>query len=171
MEDVKVTFGGNPVKLADSTIQVGDKAPDFVVINENLEHKRLSDFSGKIILLTVYPSIDTNVCAAQNRRMNEEAVNMGDDVVVLSISADLPFAQKRFCAAEGLNSVITLSDHAYSDFGKKYGFLMEDFRLLARGNVIIDKNNVVRYVEFVPEVGNEPDYEKTMEALKEVKQS
>lgn len=169
MEKVNVTFGGNPVKLSGSPVDVGDKAPDFVVINENLEQKRLSDYSGKIKLITIYPSIDTGVCAAQNRRMNEEAVNLGDDVVVLSISADLPFAQKRFCAAEGLNNVITLSDHAYSDFGEKYGFLMEDFRLLARGNIIIDKDDVVRYVEFVPEIGNEPDYEKTLESLKKVK--
>jgi len=170
MEKVNVTFGGTPVKLSGEPIKEGDEAPDFTVINENLEPKKLSDYAGKIKLLTIYPSIDTSVCANQNRRMNEEAVNLGDDVVVLSLSADLPFAQKRFCGAEGLDNVITLSDHAYTDFGQKYGFLMEDFRLLARGNVIVDQYNQVRYVEFVPEIGQEPDYDKTLEALKEVKE-
>ena len=168
MSDVKVTFGGNPVTLHGKPIQENDKAPEFAVINDKLETKRLSDYAGKAKLIAVYPSIDTSVCAAQNRRMNEEASKLGDDVVVLSISADLPFAQKRFCAAEGLNNVITLSDHAYVEFGEKYGFLIEEMRLLARGTVIIDKNNTVRYVEFVPEIGNEPDYDKAIEELKKV---
>ena len=169
MAQQNVTFGGNPVSLYGDLIKEGDTAPDFTAIDENLKSMSLSDFQNKIKIITAYPSIDTSVCAKQNRRMNEEAIKMSDDVVVLSISADLPFAQKRFCAAEGLDDVVTLSDHAYVEFGQKYGFLINELRLLARGNVIVDKNGVVRYVEVVPEIGNEPDYDKTLEALKQIK--
>jgi thiol peroxidase len=128
----KVTFAGNPVTLLGEEPAIDDSAPEFTVINNDLKHAHLTDFDGKVKVIAVYPSIDTSVCAAQNRRFNQEAEKF-DDVVVLSISCDLPFAQKRFCAAEGLNNIITLSDHKELDFGIKYGFVMEEFRLLARG--------------------------------------
>ncbi len=163
--NLNVTFAGNPVTILGNEIKVGDKAPDFTVINEKLESVKLSDFDGKVKVLVVYPSIDTGVCAAQNRRFNVEA-NELKDVVVLSISVDLPFAQSRFCGAEGLDNIITLSDHKDLDFGEKYGFVIEELRLLTRGTVIIDKDNSVNYVEYLPEITNEPDYDAALKAVK-----
>ena len=118
-------------------------------------------------VIAVYPSIDTGICAAQNRRFNQEANNM-KDVVVLSVSVDLPFAQSRFCAAEGLNNIVTLSDHKDLDFGSKYGFVIKELRLLARGTVIIGKDNKIKYVEYVPEIAQEPDYDAAMKVVKEL---
>ncbi|MCW3785398.1 thiol peroxidase [Plebeiibacterium sediminum] len=165
--NLNVTFAGNPVTILGNEIKVGDKAPDFTVINEKLESVKLSDFDGKVKVLVVYPSIDTGVCAAQNRKFNVEA-NSLEDVAVLSISVDLPFAQSRFCGAEGLENIITLSDHKDLDFGEKYGFVIEEFRLLTRGTVIIDKDNTVKYVEYLPEITNEPDYDAALKAVKEL---
>ena len=163
----KITFKGNPLTLLGETIKVGDKAPDFTVLNAGLEPVKLSDFDGKVRILAIYPSIDTGVCQAQNRRFNTEAGKLVG-AVVLSISCDLPFAQSRFCAAEGLDKVITLSDHKEVDFGTKYGFLIKELRLFARGTVIIDKDGTVQYVEYVPEVTNEPNYESALEVVKEL---
>lgn len=163
----KVTFKGNPVTLLGNTIKVGDKAPGFTVLSSSLQPTSLADFDGKVKVIAVYPSIDTGVCAAQNRRFNQEADKL-KEVAVLSISVDLPFAQSRFCAAEGLNSIVTLSDHKDLDFGMKYGFVIEELRLLARGTVIIGKDNLVKYVEFVPEIAQEPDYEAALKVIKEL---
>ncbi len=165
--NLNITFAGNPVTILGNEIKVGDKAPDFTVINEKLESVKLSDFDGKVKVLVVYPSIDTGVCAAQNRKFNVEA-NSLKDVAVLSISVDLPFAQSRFCGAEGLENIITLSDHKDLDFGEKYGFVIEEFRLLTRGTVIIDKDNTVKYVEYLPEITNEPNYDAALKAVKEL---
>ncbi len=162
-----ITFKGNPLTLLGETIQVGDKAPDFTVLSSGLEPVKLSDYDGKVRVLAIYPSIDTGVCQAQNRRFNAEASNIGD-AVILSISCDLPFAQSRFCAAEGLDKVITLSDHKEVDFGSKYGFLIKELRLLARGTVVVNKEGIVQYVEFVPEVTTEPDYESALKVVKEI---
>jgi len=159
-----VIFGGKPVELAGEAIKPGDQAPDFTVVNAKLESVKLSDYAGKTRVIAVYPSIDTGVCQAQNRRFNAEAVNF-KNLVVLSVSCDLPFAQRRFCAAEGLDHVITLSDHRDVDFGKKYGFLMQEVRLLARGTVIIDPQGIVQYVEYVPEITQEPDYQAALKHL------
>ena len=162
-----ITFKENPLTLLGETVKVGDKAPDFTVLSAGLEPVKLSDYDGKLRILSIYPSIDTGVCQAQNRRFNAEASNLGD-AVILSISCDLPFAQSRFCAAEGLEKVVTLSDHKDVDFGSKYGFLIKELRLLARGTVIVDKEGIVRYVEFVPEVTMEPDYESAFKLAKEM---
>ncbi len=162
---VKVTFAGNPLTLLGNEIKVGDKAPDFNAVGAGLTPVKLSDFAGKTIVIAVYPSIDTSVCAAQNRRFNAEA-NQLKEVVVLSVSCDLPFAQSRFCAAEGLENIKTISDHKDLDFGEKYGFVIKELRLLARGTVIIDQSGIVRYVEYVPEVTHEPDYEAAMNVVK-----
>ena len=161
---VKITFGGNPLTLIGNEIKVGDVAPDFVAVGAGLVPVRLSDFAGKTVIIAVYPSVDTSVCAAQNRRFNSE-VNQLKDTVVLSISCDLPFAQSRFCAAEGLVNIKTISDHKDLDFGGKYGFVIKELRLLARGTVVIDKTGIVRYVEYVPEVTNEPDYEAALSVV------
>lgn len=162
---VKVTFAGNPVTLLGNEIKVGDVAPDFTGVGPGLAPVKLSDFSGKTIIIAAYPSIDTSVCAAQNRKFNAEVNNL-KDVVVLSVSCDLPFAQSRFCAAEGLSNIKTISDHKDLDFGQKYGFVISEFRLLARGTVVIDKSGIVRYVEFVPEITTEPDYEAALSAVR-----
>lgn len=163
----KVTFKGNPVTLLGKEVKVGDKAPDFTVLSSTLTPTTLADFEGKVKVIAVYPSIDTGICAAQNRRFNQEADKL-KDVAVLSISVDLPFAQSRFCAAEGLKNIVTLSDHKNLDFGMKYGFVIEELRLLARGTVIIGKDNVVKYVEFVPEIAQEPDYEAALKVIKQL---
>lgn len=162
---VKVTFAGNPLTLLGNEIKVGDKAPDFIAVGAGLAPVKLSDFAGKTVVIAVYPSVDTSVCAAQNRRFNAEA-NELSDVVVLSVSCDLPFAQSRFCAAEGLENIKTISDHKDLDFGGKYGYVIKELRLLARGTVVIDKSGVVRYVEYVTEVTNEPDYEAALNIVK-----
>lgn len=162
---VKVTFAGNPLTLLGNEIKVGDKAPDFVAVGAGLVPVKLSDFAGKKVIIAVYPSVDTSVCAAQNRRFNAE-VNQLSDVVVLSVSCDLPFAQSRFCAAEGLENIKTISDHKDLDFGGKYGFVIKELRLLARGTVVIDQSGIVKYVEYVPEVTNEPDYAAAMDVVK-----
>ncbi len=163
--DLKVTFAGGPVTIVGNLIKEGDKAPNFKVLSRELKPVSLSDFAGKTVIIAVYPSIDTGVCAAQNRKFNEEA-NKLENTIVLSISCDLPFAQARFCGAEGLNNIITLSDHKDLDFGAKYGFVIEELRLLTRGTVIIDKEGVVRYVEHVSEITEEPDYNKAIEIAK-----
>lgn len=166
-DKTKVTFGGSPLTIVGEPIKVGDKAPDFTVLSASLEPVKLSDYDGKVRILAIYPSIDTGVCAAQNRRFNEEA-NKLENVVVLSISCDLPFAQSRFCAAEGLDNIITLSDHKETDFGLKYGFLLKELRLLSRGTVIIDKEGIVKFVEYVSEVTNEPNFDAAIKAVNEI---
>jgi thioredoxin-dependent peroxiredoxin len=163
-----VTFGGNPVTLTGNPVKTGDKAPEFSATNQSLEAVSLSSFLGKTVVIAVYPSIDTGVCQKQNRKFNEVANSM-KDVVVLSVSLDLPFAQKRFCLAEGLDSIITLSDYKEREFGLKYGFLIKELALLARGTVVIDKKGIVRLVEIVPEIATEPNYEATLELLESLK--
>jgi thiol peroxidase len=162
---VKITFAGNPLTLLGNEVKVGDMAPDFNSVGAGLTPVKLSDFAGKTIVLAIYPSIDTGVCAAQNRRFNAEANNM-KDVVVLSISCDLPFAQSRFCAAEGLENIRTISDHKELEFGQKYGFWIKELRLLARGTVVIDKAGIVKYVEYVSEVTHEPNYDAALAVVK-----
>lgn len=165
--NINVTFKGGAVTLLGDTPKVGDKAPDFTVLSSSLSPVKLSDYDGKVKVIAVYPSIDTGVCQAQNRRFNQEADKL-KDVAVLSISVDLPFAQGRFCAAEGLNNIVTLSDHKDLDFGSKYGYVIEELRLLARGVVVIDKNNIIQYIEYVPEIATEPDYDAALEVVKEL---
>jgi thiol peroxidase len=164
----KITFKGNPLTLLGEEIKVGQKAPDFTVVGADLSPVKLSDYEGKVRVLALYPSIDTGVCQLQNKRFNAEAANLGD-AVVLSISCDLPFAQSRFCAAEGLDNVITLSDHKDVEFGLKYGFLIKELRLLTRGTIVIDKEGVVQYVEFCPEVTDEPNYEAALDVVKKLR--
>lgn len=159
-----VTFAGKPVTLIGDAIKPGDKAPDFTGTNQSLEAVSFSSFKGKTVVIAVYPSIDTGVCQKQNYQFNKIADSM-DEVVVLSVSLDLPFAHKRYCATEGLNSIITLSDYKDREFGKKYGFFIDELALLARGTVVIDKEGIVRLVEIVSEVTTEPDYDKTIKLL------
>ncbi|MEI6123446.1 MAG: thiol peroxidase [Bacteroidota bacterium] len=157
-----ITFGGNPLTLDGEMVKVGDKAKDFTALANDLAPHSLSEYDGKIRIISVVPSIDTGVCAAQTRRFNVEASKL-ENVIIITISCDLPFALGRFCAAEGIDKVITLSDHKETEFGLKYGFLIEELRLLSRGIVIVDKSGMVRYVEYVKEITTHPDYEAALE--------
>jgi thiol peroxidase len=165
--NVKFAFGPMNVTLAGNEIKAGDKAPDFVVMGNDLQPVKLSDYAGKKRIISVFPSVDTPVCAAQNRNFNKMVSEL-DNTVILSISNDLPFAQKRFCGAEGIDKVVTLSDYKDLDFGAKYGFVIDELRLLARGVVVVDENDQVKYVEYVPEAGMEPNYDKALEAVKSI---
>jgi thiol peroxidase len=162
----EITFKGEPVAIKGNEIKAGDIAPEFTLTGNDMEPVRLSDYKGLVKILSVFPSIDTKVCAAQTRRFNQEASKLHDEIAVLCISKDLPFAQNRFCAAEGLDKVVTLSDFKNNEFGEKYGFLLEELGLLTRGIVVIDKDDVVQYVEYVSEVAEEPDYGKAIEEAK-----
>lgn len=151
--------------LIGDEVKVGDKAPDFTVLANDLSPVTLADTAGKVRLISVVPSIDTGVCDAQTRRFNEEAAQL-DNVEVLTISADLPFAQKRWCAAAGLENVKTLSDHRDFSFAQAYGVGMQELRLLARSVFVIDSSDTVTYVEYVGEGTDHPDYAAAIEAAK-----
>jgi thiol peroxidase len=159
-----MTLGGNPVTLIGKEIKVGDKAPSFTVLDNGSKPVTLEDAKGKKLIISVVPSVDTPVCSAQTRRFNEEAAKM-DGVEIYTISVDLPFALARYCAAEGIDKVKTLSDHKDLSFGEAYGFVIEEARLLGRGIVIVDEEGIVRYVEYVKEVSNYPDYDKALVAV------
>jgi thiol peroxidase len=160
-----VTMKGNPLTLVGTDITVGDKAPDFVALDSELNQVGLADFLGKIKVISVTPSLDTQVCDLQLRRFNSEAASLPADVAVLNISMDLPFAVARFCTAAGIERVKALSDHRDASFGAAYGVLIKELRLLARSIFIIDKDNIVRYREIVPELSHHPDYDKALSAL------
>lgn len=163
---MKVLFKGELTHLVGNELHVGDKAPDFDLVATDFSRKSLKSFEGKKKVIMVYPSVDTSVCATENRKFNERAVALGRDVVVLSVSMDLPFAQKRFCAAEGLEAVVPLSDYLQAAFARSYGVLIEPVRLMARAIFVVDQANVVRYIEWVPDVAMEPNYEAAIKAVK-----
>ena len=163
-----ITFKENPVTLVGEEVKAGDKAPDFKVLANDLSEVTLDDYQGSVKLISVVPSLDTGVCAEQTRRFNEEATSLGD-VKVLTISMDLPFAQKRWCGAEGIENVDTLSDHRDASFGKAYGVLIEELRLLARAVFVVDSENKVTYAEYVSEATNHPDYESAVAAVEQAK--
>nr|WP_252895889.1 thiol peroxidase [Veillonella rogosae] len=155
-----------PYHISWSRSKVGQQAPDFTVIGNDLQAKTLKDFEGKVKVISVVPSLDTGVCDAQTRWFNQDATALSEDVVVLTVSMDLPFAQKRWCGAAGVDKVITLSDHRDASFGENYGFLIEELRLLTRGVVVINKDNKVTYVEYVPEVTQAVNFDAALEAIK-----
>ncbi|WP_153123920.1 thiol peroxidase [Peribacillus tepidiphilus] len=163
-----ITFKNQPVTLLGKEVKVGDQAPDFKVLANDLSEVTLADTKGFVRLISVVPSIDTGVCDAQTRRFNEAAAQL-DNVKVLTISVDLPFAQKRWCAAAGLENVQTLSDHRDLSFGEAYGVHIKELRLLARAVFVVDSNDKVTYVEYVSEATNHPDYEAAINAAKEAK--
>ncbi len=162
-----VTMKGNKLTLLGNEIKKGDTAPEFTVLDETLSPRKLSEFAGFVKVISVFPSIDTSVCSAQMHRFNKEA-SVLKNVKIISVSNDLPFALKRFCGAEGINNLVVLSDYKDMDFGGKYGFVIEELRLLARGVIVVDKNNIVQHVEYVPEIVQEPNYEKALEVAKSI---
>jgi thioredoxin-dependent peroxiredoxin len=161
-----VTFKGNPVTLLGNEVKVGDQAPDFKVLANDLSEVTLQDSKGQVRLISVVPSLDTGVCDAQTRRFNEEAANL-DNVKILTVSVDLPFAQKRWCGAAGIDNVQTLSDHRELSFGEAFGVAIKELRLLARAVFVVDSNDKVTYVEYVSEATDHPDYEAAVEAAKQ----
>jgi thiol peroxidase len=160
---------GNPLTLVGNEVKAGDVAPDFVVLDNNLAPVKFSSFRGKICVMTSVPSLDTPVCEIETKRFNEEAGRLGPEVAVLTISMDLPFAQKRWCGAAGVTKVQTLSDHRDASFGMAYGVLIKELRLLARAVFLVDKGGKIQYMELVKEVSKEPDYEAVLSALKRLK--
>ena len=163
-----VRMKGNPLTLVGNEVRLGDTAPEFEVLNGNLEPVTLSRFRGKVCVIISAPSIDTPVCDREARRFNEEATRLGDDVVVLAISMDLPFAQKRWCAAAGVENIQLLSDHRDAAFGRAFGVLIKELRLLARTVFIVDRAGTVRYIQYVKETTEEPDYDEVLSALPQV---
>lgn len=161
-----ITMRGNPLTLSGNPVKAGDKAPDFVVLDKDLKEKSLKDYAGKVKLISVTPSLDTPVCDIQIHAFEKEAAGLSDDVAILNISVDLPFAIKRFCSVGGIERVEALSDHRALSFGNAYGELIKELRLLARSVFVIDKNDTVRYVEQLSEVTDEPDYDAALKALK-----
>ena len=163
-----VTMRGNPLTLVGSELNIGDTAPDIEVLDNDLNPVKLSNYKGKVCIVSTVPSLDTPVCDMETRRFNQEAANLGDDIVILTISTDLPFAQKRWCGAAGVEKVVTLSDHRDAAFGNAYGVLIKELRLLARTVFVVDKEGVVRYVQLVKEIAEEPDYDAVIAAAREL---
>ncbi len=163
-----ITFKNNPVTLLGNEVKVGDKAPDFTVLANDLSPVTLADSKGSVRLISVVPSLDTGVCDAQTRRFNEAAAGLGN-VKILTVSVDLPFAQARWCGANGIENVQTLSDHRDLSFGEAFGVAIQELRLLARAVFVVDSNDTVTYVEYVSEATNHPNYEAALEASKAAK--
>ncbi len=160
------TFQGNPLTLLGPELNIGQPAPGFTALANNLTPVHLSDYAGKTILISAVPSLDTGVCDTETRRFNQEAASFGPDTVVLTISMDLPFAQGRWCGAAGIDRVVTLSDHRDASFGTAYGVLIKELRLLARAIFVVDKKGILRYTQLVPEMTHEPDYAEVIKAIK-----
>ncbi len=163
-----VTLKGNPVTLTGNEVKVGDKAPDAELTANNLAPVKISGYKGKVCIISAVPSLDTPICDMETRRFNTEADKLGKDVAILTISMDLPFAQTRWCGAAGVDKVVTLSDHRNGEFGEKYGVLIKGLRLLARSLFVIDKQGVIQYIQIVPEVGQEPNYDAVLSAARKL---
>lgn len=163
-----ITMKGSPLTLMGETLNLGEKAPAFKVLNNNLEEVSLDKFKNKVKLIATVPSLDTPICDLEIKRFNDEATELSKDLVIIFISMDLPFAQKRFCQDNNINGVKTFSDHRDADFGIKYGVLIKELRLLSRVIFIIDKEDTLRYVQYVQELSSHPDYGQVLEELKKV---
>ena len=163
-----VTVEGNPLTLLGPDVNVGEQAPDFEVLAGDLSGVQLSAYKGKVCIISSVPSLDTPVCDTMTRRFNEAAGALGDDVVILTISMDLPFTQQRWCGAAGVESVQTLSDHRDASFGEAFGLLIKELRLLARAVFVVDKEGVIGYKEVVSELTEEPNYDAALEAAKKL---
>ena len=163
-----ITFQGNALTLLGDGLQVGAKAPDAELLGNDLSAAKLSDYHGGISMISSVPSLDTPVCDTQTRRFNEEAGALGDDVKILTISMDLPFAQARWCGAAGVDKVVTLSDHRTADFGLSWGLLIKELRLLTRAVSVVDREGVLRYHGIVGEITKEPDYDAALQAARQL---
>lgn len=163
------TIHGKPLTLIGKGVKIGERAPNATLVSNDLELVELDKYRGKILVISAVPSLDTPICEIETRKFNEKAALLAKDVVIVTISADLPFAQKRWCAAEGIERVVTLSDHREAAFGSAYGVLIKELRLLARTIFVVDKEGIIRYIQAVSEITNEPDYDAVINAVKELK--
>ncbi|SHJ28191.1 thiol peroxidase (atypical 2-Cys peroxiredoxin) [Dethiosulfatibacter aminovorans DSM 17477] len=162
-------FGGKKVAVTGDTVRIGDKAPNFRAVNNDLSvFDFYNDTSRKIKIISASPSLDTGTCSLQAAYFNEKAKELSGDVEIITVTVDLPFAQKRFCGANDINNIRTVSDHRHLEFGDRFGLVLEGLRLLTRAVIIIDEDNIIRYVQHVYEVADEPDYDDVLEALKEI---
>ena len=163
-----IKMKGNPLTLIGKELKVGERAPDFETLDNDLAPVNLTSFIGKVCVITTVPSLDTPVCDMETRRFNEEAGRLSSDVRILTISMDLPFAQKRWCGAAGVDKIVTLSDHRNASFGIAYGVLIKELRLLARAVFVLDREGIIRYIQMVKEVADEPDYDAVLEAVNQL---
>jgi thiol peroxidase len=170
MEERKgaVTLRGNSFTLVGKEIKTGASAPDVELLDNDLKPVKISAFKGKVAVVSAVPSLDTPTCDMETRRFNSEAAKLGENVVILTVSTDLPFAQKRWCGAAGVDKVKTLSDHREAAFGLAYGVLIKELRLLARSIFVLDKNGVIQYIQHVKEISQEPDYDAVIAAVKKL---
>jgi len=157
---------GKPLTLVGTPVRVGDAAPDVRLVANDMSDKRLSDYRGKVVILSTVPSLDTSVCDKETRTFNEKAAELPGDVVVLTVSMDLPFAQRRWCGAAGIERVVTLSDFKYREAGDRLGLRIQENQLLTRAVMVIDQRGVIRFLEIVPDVSGEPDYDAVLNAAK-----
>lgn len=165
---MNITFAGDKVTLLGTEVKKGDKAPAFTATKNDLSDFNSEDLKGSVVVYSIAPSLDTSVCALQAKKFNKDALALSDDVKIVTITEDLPFAQQRFCANEDIKNLEMVSDYKEREFGEKYGFLIDELKLLARGIVVVDKEGVIQYVEYVPEVTNEVNFEKALEEVKKL---
>ena len=163
-----ITMKGNPLTLLGNEVNIGERAPDFIALDPNLTPIKFSSYQNKICVISSVPSLDTPVCDMETRKFNEEASKLGDKIQILTISMDLPFAQKRWCGAAGVSKIQTLSDHRDAQFGLAYGVLIKELRLLARALFLVDQKGILRYTQLVKEITNEPNYEEILSELKKL---
>lgn len=163
-----VTFDGKQLHLEGELPVVNAPAPSFTLVANDLSEKRLRDFAGDVLVIVTVPSLDTPVCDLEARHFNSEAASLSDKVKIAIVSCDLPFAQARWCGAAGAKNLVTLSDYRENDFGRHYGVLIKELKLLARAVFIVDKNGILTYRQLVPEITHQPDYASVMEAIKNV---
>ena len=161
-----ITMKGQPLTLVGPELQVGAPAPDFEVAANDLTPFQFSSLKGQVCLIASVPSLDTPVCDLETRRFNDDAANLSQDIQLMTISMDLPFAQKRWCGAAGVERLMTYSDHRLASFGLAYGVLIKELRLLARAVFVVDKAGILQYVEVVPELVNQPNYEEILQVVK-----
>jgi thiol peroxidase len=166
LERPGMVIAGREMPVRGAMLRVGDAAPDFALTANNWQTKTLADYAGRVKIISVVPSLDTRVCAAQTRRFNQEAAALSDKIVVLTVSADLPYAQARWCAAEGIERVETLSDHKDMRFSDAYGVHVYDLRICQRAVFVVDAENVVRLAQYVPVIGDEIDFEAALTAAR-----
>lgn len=164
----KISFKGKPLSLVGNALLPGDKLPDFKLTANDLTDIVNSSFASKILIISVVPSLDTPVCSIQTKRFNQEATALTDDVVVLTVSMDLPFAQKRWCGAESASRIVTASDYKYHNFGAAFGVFIPDLGLLARAVFVADRNGKIAHVEYVPEIAQEPNYEAALDVVRKL---
>lgn len=163
-----ITFQGNPLTLLGPELKVGDKAPDFTVLANDLSPKTLADFKDMPLIIASVPSLDTDVCSLETKRFDDEVKNLAAPTKMLTISMDLPFAQARWVGEHEAGNLATLSDHAQASFGENWGVLIKELRLLARAVFVLDRSHTIQYIELVPEVTNEPDYDRIIEEAKKL---